>query len=714
MSEVFKLSGEINIDIDNIVKQLKQVQTEGEDTEQALNQIGDESLNVDIRSAVSDLQQLESEAGETQDNLRQIGDADINVDVGGAVSDLERLESESGQTQDDLRQIGDVNVNINITNVIGDLQRVQSESDKTEDAIKNAFSFEAVSGITDKFKGIVDTIMGLSGETIELANNQAKLQSSLTTTGHSADYMRQQYSNLYGYLGDDMAVTNTILNIEKLGLSQKESAALTDSAIAVWTQYGDSIPLEGLAESIDETVMVGQVTGNLADALNWAGISEDDFNKKLEKCKTTQERAKLITDTLNKTYGESKEQYDELTKNTRDYQEAQSDLEQSQLELGQAMMPLQTAMTKLKSTIAQELIPVFENLTPVFEKNIEGINWLTEKFQALPQPIQTVITVVILIAGGLTALIGVIGIINPIIGIFTSGWGLLTGAFSAVAGFIPTLIGAIGGISAPVLIVVGVITALIAIGVALYKNWDTVKVKASEVWNAIKTVFSTVLNVIKTVINTGFNAIKNTISTIMNGIKGTVSNVWNGIKSVVSSVCGGISSVVSSKFNAVKNSISNAINGAKSVVQSGLNKIKSFFSNCNLKLPKIKLPHFKISGNLSINPPSVPKLSIDWYKKGGIMTSPTLFGINGNNFMAGGEAGDEAILPIDGFYDNLDKFLDEKLTNNQNITYNVNFNFSNIKIQNESDMEKLAKIIDQKLQQFINRKIKLNGGVTVG
>ena len=72
----------------------------------------------------------------------------------------------------------------------------------------------------------------------------------------------------------------------------------------------------------------------------------------------------------------------------------------------------------------------------------------------------------------------------------------------------------------------------------------------------------------------------------------------------------------------------------------------------------------------------------------------------------------EAILPIDGFYDNLNKFLEERLNNNT--TYNVNFNFSDIKIQNEQDIEKLARSIDQKLQQFVNRKNKMSGGVTVG
>ena len=97
--------------------------------------------------------------------------------------------------------------------------------------------------------------------------------------------------------------------------------------------------------------------------------------------------------------------------------------------------------------------------------------------------------------------------------------------------------------------------------------------------------------------------------------------------------------MVSSKFNVVKNTISNVMNSAKNIVSSGLSKIKGFFSNCHLSLPKIRLPHFSIKGKFSLNPPSVPTFGVSFYKQGGIMTNPTLFGINGNKAMVGGEAG---------------------------------------------------------------------------
>lgn len=229
---------------------------------------------------------------------------------------------------------------------------------------------------------------------------------------------------------------------------------------------------------------------------------------------------------------------------------------------------------------------------------------------------------------------------------------------------------------------------------------NAIKSVITTVWNAIKTTITTVLNGIKTTVTSVWNAIKSTVTSVLDGIKSTVSSVWNGIKSTIFSVVEGIKSTVSSAFNAVKstatsiwNSIKTAIetpiNAARDAVKSAIDKIKSFF-NFSWSLPKLKLPHISITGSFSIAPPSVPHFSISWYKKGGIMTSPTLFGINGSSLMAGGEAGPEAILPLKGFYDQLSALLDQKL--------------------NTSGMEKYLAIIADNS----SKGIYLEGGTLVG
>ena len=230
--------------------------------------------------------------------------------------------------------------------------------------------------------------------------------------------------------------------------------------------------------------------------------------------------------------------------------------------------------------------------------------------------------------------------------------GIVLSVWDAIKSAVSTAINAVSN---------AISTVMNAIKNVISTVWTAISTKVSSVVNTIKTVVTTVFNAVKTVVTTIWNGIKTAISTVVDGIKTKVSNVFNSVKSTVSSVFNGIKNTATTVWNGIKNAIITPIENARDKIKGIVDKITGYFKNMKISLPKIKLPHFKISGKLSIAPPSVPKLSIDWYKDGGIMTRPTVFGMNGTSLMAGGEAGAEAILPLKGFYNQLESILVNRL-----------------------------------------------------
>lgn len=240
------------------------------------------------------------------------------------------------------------------------------------------------------------------------------------------------------------------------------------------------------------------------------------------------------------------------------------------------------------------------------------------------------------------------------------------------------------------------------------------KVNASEGWENMKTTVTNKLTEMKTNVSnktseigtdwqTKFTNIKNDATNLMETAKQNVSTKLTNMKSAYNEAGGGIKGIVAASFTAardtmnttmtaankltggkldeIKSGFKNKLDAAHSTVASTMEKIRASFSNkmenarntvtnaidrirgafnFSWSLPKLKLPHVRISGSFSLKPPSAPKFSVDWYKNGGIMTNPTAFGINGNRVMVGGEAGAEAILPLTEFYTKLNTMLDRK------------------------------------------------------
>lgn len=246
------------------------------------------------------------------------------------------------------------------------------------------------------------------------------------------------------------------------------------------------------------------------------------------------------------------------------------------------------------------------------------------------------------------AIAGVVAVLSPLL----IGIGKVAMGISSIMTLISTLGPAIAGFSAGALLpIIGIIAGVIAIGVLLYKNWDTIKEYAGIVadWVVQK-----------------WTALKDGVTTAFNSLKNTVTNVWNGIKFA----------------------ITHPIETAVAFVKNAIDKIKGFFSGLKIELPHIKLPHFKLTGSFSLVPPSVPKLSIDWYKNGGIFTQPTIFGGVGV-----GEAGAEAVLPLKKLWEE----MDARFSGGTNITINV-------APTQGMDVNELAKEIERRLINSTKRQ----------
>lgn len=274
------------------------------------------------------------------------------------------------------------------------------------------------------------------------------------------------------------------------------------------------------------------------------------------------------------------------------------------------------------------------------------------------------------------------GLLDVFIGLFTGNWSqmwdgvkvIFSGVWDAITGLFDTALNLLKSLAE---VVFG------WFGTTWETVWTSIKSFFETIWNGIIAFFSGIWNSIVSTVTAQINAVKTVVTTVLNAVKATATTIWNGIKTAISTVVDGIKSKVSSAFESVKNTATSLFNGIKNTatsvwngiktaivtpieaardkIRSALNAVSGFFSGLKLQLPHIKLPHFRVSGTLSISPPSVPHLSIDWYKEGGIMTKPTVFGMNGSALMAGGEAGSEAILPLSGFYKQLEAMLTEKL-----------------------------------------------------
>ncbi len=423
-------------------------------------------------------------------------------------------------------------------------------------------------------------LVALEQSTEEYRIAQGKLNTAFEAAGYGADTAKQAYTEFYKILGDTDTATEASQLLAKLAGNEKDVATWTNIAAGVSGTFGDSLPIEGLIEASNETAKVGQVTGVLADALNWAGISEDTFNAQLASCTTESERNQLIMKTLSKTYDKASEAFYRNNEAIVKSREQQAKLQDTMGKVG-------GAVAEVKNTLLEKFAPAIEEVGSRFADFISNIDaerlaeHITSFVDTLVQNGPAILSVISGIAAGFAA-----WKVTSIVG----------GAVSALSKLIPAIVGAAtaqqGLNTAMKMNPIGLIISLIAaLGTALITLWTTnedFRAAVTEIWENIKGIFSLAWESIKAVwdavspyfaaiwsgIQTVFSAVVSFFSGIFSGAWSAIQGVWNGVVGFFANVWDGVQDV----FAVVEAVLSGDFKGAWEAIKEIWSGVKEFFS----------------------------------------------------------------------------------------------------------------------------------------
>lgn len=641
--EAQRLSGEIvalNGELTQNRNALKEVETQADSLTQTFEEVDD--TTEDVSNSFDD---LKNHIAKQEKELEDLKNAYSNVvlEQGAGSTEAQRLSGKILALNQDLNENRDTLKEVeerteSLTNAMDENEQQAEQSGDGFTIMGGALAELTANAITSAIDGIkdfIDSLFELDEATAEYRTMMGKLEGSTETFGYNINDTKAKYEEFNKYIQDDQASVNAITNLLGMKASMKTLDDVADASIAVWSAYGDSIPIEGLTESINETSQVAQVTGSLADALNWSTMSQEDwnsvlgegtdrqkaffkaieegetvedaFNEALLRTNTTQERAQLIADTLNQIYGDSKTTYDELNGTILDTNEAQQELKETQAKLGEAIAPVNTALTDLKTQALEAITPIVQELA---QKFLDFNNYLKEN----PEVVEALVPV---IAGLATSF----GILATALGIQA----LITGVTKAFALLNTTLLA-----NPFVLIATLIAGVVVAITTFLMTNEDARK-KLAEIWkkieetvsnvvdaivefftvtipqawedfkkscsNLVKSVVnyfkklgsdikSTVDNTITNIVNWGKNlyttattAVKNTISAVVKFFTQLPSNIWSAIVGAISKVATWGSQLLQTARSAISTLVSTVFNLAKQIPQKIWNAIVGAVSN---------------------------------------------------------------------------------------------------------------------------------------
>lgn len=503
---------------DQIKKQTDYLEAQAKEIQQLTNEYGENSSQVqkaekayaNTESTISKLKTAFNETTAYANKLSsEISDNDTKLDglktsadgATSSVKDYSKATKEAGDVSNDTKT---------------DVEQLQTSFEKLEVA---QIASDFASDMIENIKGAVE-------ESKEYLKIMGSLEVSSSHLNYTTNETKQTYKQLIGVLGDTQSAATTTANLQAIGLEQSQLTQITKGAIGAWAQYGDSIPIDGLAESINETIKTGQVTGNFADMLNWAGTSEDEFNEKLEQCSDNSERAQLVLDEMaNQGLMKSADAWNENNKALVESNKAQDDYNEAMADFSKAVMPVFTEFTKALTTIIQI-------------------------FSELPEPAQKMIAVFIGIIAVLTTIAPLILAVGTACGWSAGGVAALTTA------------------AAPVIaIIVAIIAAIMAI-ILVIQNWDEVLNFLTETWESVCNKVSELWEGFKKSWEDGFNNVKQKINDFFQNLGENFANGLNNFQNW-------ISNMLSEIVNWAKDFASKGKNAAVNLVKNIAGEIKS-------------------------------------------------------------------------------------------------------------------------------------------
>lgn len=527
---------------------------------------------------------LNQEVDQTDDKLKALKDAEKQVqaqfqrgEVGKDKYDalkreiietetnLGKLRSEAQKAENAVKGIDEKPVD----EVADAAKEAEGALENAGEEASNFGDYLKAGALVEGAKGIVSGIKDMAEESKEYRGVMASLEVSSQKAGYTAEDTAESYRKLYGVLADDQTAATTTANLQALGLSQQQLDRLIDSTIGAWATYGDSIPIDGLAESINETVRAGQVTGTFADVLNWGskegetfGVTlkenteaNEEWNNAVKEAKTAEDYFNLALQGANSEAERSNIVMQAMAnQGLSDAGKAWQQNNQSLVESNQSSADFQAQIAKLGETIE----PVITQITAAITNLLSWFNGLDSNTQAL------ILTAIALIAA-----------IGPIVGIIqgiTTAVGGLSSAFSFLA-------------ANPIVLVIAAIVALIA-AIALFG--DEIKAALQSVDNFLQDVFATdfveifgpvlggALNGFFGVIKGVWDGIKQILDGIIDFIGGVFSGdwerAWEGVKGIFSGIWDTLVSIAKAPINGIIWLINKAIDGINWIID-GINSI---------------------------------------------------------------------------------------------------------------------------------------------